>query len=76
MHNDELIRVQDHADLRRDLYSNAVIDVNTEAYNNYRKIKESRYQQLERIDMMESRINNMESNIEDIKSLLTKLLER
>ena len=76
MHNDKLIRVQDHADLRRDLYSNAVIDVNTEAYSNYRKIKESRYQQLERIDMMESRINNMESNIEDIKSLLTKLLER
>lgn len=76
MHNDGLIKVQDHADLRRDLYSNAVIDVNTEAYKNYRKIKESRYQQLERIDSMESRINNMESDIADIKSLLIKLLER
>ena len=76
MHNDGLIKVQDHADLRRDVYSNAVIDVNTEAYSNYRKIKESRYQQLERVDSMESRINNMESDIADIKSLLIKLLER
>ena len=76
MHNNGLIKVQDHADLRRDVYSNAVIDVNTEAYSNYRKIKESRYQQLERIDSMESRINNMESDIADIKSLLIKLLER
>lgn len=76
MHNNGLIKVQDHADLRRDTYSNAVIDVNTEAYTNYRKIKESRYQQLERVDSMENRINNMESDIADIKSLLIKLLER
>jgi hypothetical protein len=76
MHNEGLIKVQDHADLRRDVYSNAVIDVNTEAYQNYRKIKESRYQQLDRVNSMETRINNMESDIADIKSLLIKLLER
>lgn len=74
--HDNLIKVQDHADLRRDPYSQAILDVNTDAYNNYKKIKESRYQQLNRMESMESRINNMESHIADIKSLLVKLLER
>ena len=76
MHNDQLIKVKDHADLRRDPYSNAVVDVNTDAFKRYKKIKESHLQQQERFESMESRINNMESDITDIKSLLIKLLER
>jgi hypothetical protein len=74
--NEHLLKVKDHTDLRRDLYSNAVVDVNTDAYKRYKKIKESHNQQQERFESMESRINNMESDIGDIKSLLTKLLER
>jgi hypothetical protein len=76
MPNNHLLKVKDHSDLRRDLYSNAVVDVNTDAYKRYKKIKESHNQQQERFDSMESRINNMESDIADIKSLLIKLLER
>lgn len=76
MHDEHLIKVKDHADLRRDLYSNAVVDVNTDAFKRYKKIKESHLQQQERFESMESRINNMESDIADIKSLLIKLLER
>lgn len=76
MHDEHLIKVKDHADLRRDLYSNAVVDVNTDAFKRYKKIKESHLQQQERFESMESRINNMESDITDIKSLLIKLLER
>lgn len=76
MHDDHLIKVKDHADLRRDLYSNAVVDVNTSAYQRYKKIKESHLQQQDRFESMESRINNMESDISEIKHLLTKLLER
>jgi hypothetical protein len=58
------------------VYSGAVINVDSESYEKYLKIKNSRHQQQERIGTMETRINNMEADIADIKTLLYRLLEK
>lgn len=70
-----LIKVQDHDNLRRDPSTGAVIDIDQQAYASYLQAKQNRRQQQERIVQLENRINNFESNLQDIKHLLHKLLE-
>ena len=76
MHNDELIRVADNPHLRRDPTNNAIIDVDTDAYTRYRQQREERAAARARITHLEERINNFESDLSDIKHLLTRLLEK
>ena len=77
MHNwkDNLARVEDEPALVKDLFTGAVIDRDTSAYVKYLAAKNARQQQRDQIDSLESRINNVEHGITDIKSLLTRLLE-
>jgi len=75
MHNNETQRIAGYEELRR-TRGGAVIDVDAEAYERYVKIKQHRQQQREKVDTMETRINNMESDIADIKNLLIRLLEK
>lgn len=77
MHNwkSNLARVEDEPALAKDLYTGAVIDKDTEAFKKYLAMKNLRQQQQERMDLMETRINNVETGINDIKDLLTRLLD-
>ena len=74
--HDDMLRIQQDSALRRDLRSGAVINVDAESYGNYMKIKTARRQQQQQVEGMETRINNLESDIADIKSLLLRLLEK
>ena len=76
MPSSRYIPVQDHANLARDGLSNAIVDVDTEAYARYVATRDARREQQERITRLENRINNFESDIQDIKALLTRLLEK
>jgi flagellin-like hook-associated protein FlgL len=76
MHNEPLIAVADNPHLRRDVNTGAIIDVDTDAYNNYVKQRADRVAQRARLSQLEDRINNFESDLSDIKSLLTRLLEK
>lgn len=76
MLNEKLIKVQDNPNLRRDVYSNAVIDVDADSYAKYLELKQQKLSQKARIQDLEERINNFESDISDIKSLLQRLLEK
>ena len=73
---DKLLHIAEHNELRREISSGAVIDVNSVGYGNYLKSKNNRRQQQEKVNTMEIKINNMETDIADIKSLLYKLLEK
>lgn len=73
---DNLIAIQDHGTLRRDLRTSAVVDVNEDGYRNYKKIRQARLQDRDRVLDLEQRINNMESDLSDIKFMLGKLLEK
>jgi hypothetical protein len=69
-----LIRVEDHEHLRRDPRTNAIVDVNDSAYENYLQSKNRRQQQLQRLDHLENKINNFETDLSEIKHLLQQLL--
>lgn len=72
MHN--LIRVEDHENLRRDPRTNAIIDINNDAYERYLQQKYSKQLQQQRLDHLENKINNFESDLSEIKHLLQQLL--
>ena len=71
-----LVKVQDHANLRRDPLNNAIVDVDETAFSRYLAQKRDRQQQEQRISHLEDTINKVESDISDIKNLLTRLLEK
>lgn len=76
MHNDNLIRVADNPNLRRDPNNNVIIDVDAEAFDRYQSQRAERQAARARLSQLEERINNFESDISDIKNLLTRLLEK
>jgi hypothetical protein len=72
----DLIRVQDHPNLARDRNTGAILDVDAKGYDRYVAQKQEKLGQRERFSQLEHRINNVESNLSDIKDLLTRLLEK
>jgi hypothetical protein len=65
----EYKKVEGHSDLIRDLETNAVINTNKTAYQDYLKMREEKLNEKQRLD-------NMENEIGEIKSLLHKLLDK
>jgi septal ring factor EnvC (AmiA/AmiB activator) len=76
MHSNDLIPVVDHPNLMRDRRSGAIVNTDEQAYANYQLQKQARRQQEQRISQLEETINKVETDISDIKSLLTRLLEK
>lgn len=72
----DLIQVQDHPNLARDRNTGAIVDVDARGYDRYVAQKQEKLGQRERFSQLEHRINNVESNLTDIKDLLTRLLEK
>jgi hypothetical protein len=75
MHN-QLYKIEGERNLAYDPRTNGVIDTDTEGYKKYIQQKQFRQQQNNRIETMENRINNIEEGLSDIKTLLTRLLEK
>lgn len=69
-------KIEGERNLVYDPHTNGVIDTDTEAYQKYIQQKLFRQQQNNRIESMENRINNIEDGLSDIKTLLTRLLEK
>lgn len=76
MHNDGLHKVADNPHLRRDPVTRAIIDVDSEAYERYRQQRAERQQARERISQLEDRINNFDTDLSTIKTLLQQLLDK
>jgi hypothetical protein len=67
------VKVKDEINLFRDTSTNAIINTDMQAYNNYinsRKIKE---QEFERIENIENELIDVKSDLNEIKNLLRKL---
>ena len=62
-------KVEGHSDLIRDLETNAVINTNKTAYQDYLKLREEKLKEKQRLD-------NLENEVGEIKSLLYKLLDK
>jgi len=67
------VKVKDEINLFRDVSTNAIINTDMQAYNNYinsRKIKE---QESKRIENIENELIDVKSDLNEIKNLLRKL---
>lgn len=76
MHNENYIRVADHPNLVRDTETKAIIDVDYEAYEKYQLQKKERLNEKLKIQEFEQKLNRVESELSDIKSLLVQILEK
>jgi len=65
----EYKKVEGHPGLIRDLESNAVINNDKSAYQNYVQLREQKLREKERLDKLENEVG-------EIKSLLQKLVDK
>ena len=68
------VKVKDEINLFRDINTNAIINTDLQAYNNYinsRKLKESESQKIKNI---ENELTNLKSDLNEIKNLLRSLV--
>ena len=68
--NNKYAKVEGHPNLLRDLSNNAIINTDTLSFNQYNLNKQKRSLEKQRIDKMESELNDLKSSIEEIKLLL------
>ena len=69
----ELIKVENKANLYRDKNTNAIINMNTNAYENYLEQRKKRLEKENEINSLKSDINSLKSDISEIKTLLMSL---
>ena len=70
------LKVEGHPDLVRDPKSTAVINNSRQDYEDYMKNYRIRKSKNDRIDSMESDMNNIREELNEIKHLLIKLTSR
>lgn len=76
MKNRELIAVKDEPDWARDKESGALININKSEIQNAREQKKRRLQQKKEEQNLKAKVDKLESDISDIKSLLSTIAER
>lgn len=69
----DLIKVEGHPNLARDVKSGAIININTTEAG---RIKEMRFQQRVLKKTQEQEINQLKSDVSDIKIMLSKIVEK
>jgi|TARA_R100000005_G_C4980937_1_gene190729 hypothetical protein len=67
------LKVEGHPDLVRDTKSSAVINNSRRDYEEYMEQYRARKRSNDRIDNMESDMNSIKNELDEIKSLLIKL---
>jgi hypothetical protein len=66
-------KVEGHSHLVRDLNTNAIINMDSQEYNSYLSLRNIKRNQIGRIDKIENNLNELKSDINEIKFLLQKL---
>ena len=75
MHNmEQYLKVSGHENLVRDISSKAVINTSMVEYEEYMARRRAKEQEKELITKQTEEINNLKSEISEIKQLLTELL--
>jgi hypothetical protein len=70
-----LIPVENQKDLYRDTRTNAIINMNKTEYESYIKRRESIKNEKNRVDQIEDEILSVKEDLNEIKTLLRKLVE-
>ena len=72
----ELIKVKNHSDLRREDSSSAILNVDKQQYNAYKRKKYMAKQKAERLNNVESKVDELQEDMKDIKQLLQQLVAK
>lgn len=70
----KLIPVEGQKDLYRDLNTNAIINTNTQEYENYMIRKRNVSLEKKKIETLENEISDLKNSIDEIKNLLRGLV--
>ncbi len=68
--------VDGHPSLYRDVESGAIVNDNTYEYESYMKSYQMRQNKSQKIDIIENELQDLKSELNEIKNLLLKLNER
>ena len=69
------LKVEHSNNLVRDTRSNAIINIDKNAYENYKLLKKTKSLDKMRIDQIESDLSSLQNDIAEIKDLLKSLLK-
>jgi len=69
----DYLKVEGHPNLVRDEKSKAILNTDMNEYENYMRLKKSKEFEIKRIENLESDMNSIKDNIEEIKNLLRNL---
>ena len=70
------IKVEGHTSLVRDVKTNAIVNNNKNEFQLYMKRRSERNQQSDTMRKTVKEINNLKTELREIKSLLTKVLSK
>lgn len=70
------IRVEGSKSLMRDPYSGAIVNVDDDGYKNYIALKQANDRKRQEQQELQTEIDNIKSDVNEIKSLLLELLQR
>lgn len=69
----EYIRVKEDKSYCRDMNSNAIINVDSNSYNEYIKNKNRILEEKQKIENLQNEVEQIKSSLDEIKSLLLNL---
>lgn len=69
----EKVKVENHPNLYRDPNTNMIINTDLGSYNSYMNLKKTKEKELNRIEKLESDINQVKNDLGEIKDLLRNL---
>lgn len=69
------LKVENKDGLVRDCSTNAILNVDMDSYNQYVQNYQNKLKESKKIQDLEDKVNNIKSDIDEIKILLTKFFE-
>jgi hypothetical protein len=69
------LKVKDHNDLVRDVNTHSIINTNVNEYQRYLSMKREKQNESKRMKDVENDLENIKSDINEIKSLLRRLID-
>ena len=75
MSQPRFLKVEGHSYLVRDTESNAIINTDRKGHASYVALRRSKKFDVQRVNTLESDVQELKSDLSDIKSMLRQLLE-
>ena len=72
----EFVKVEGHTNLLRDVNSNAIINTNKTEYQLYMKRRKAREQQGDQLRNACKEINNLKSELREIKQMIKEIVKK